>query len=305
MFILLMSAAVIVDHVVKRFGDLTALYDVTFEVGAGEVFGLLGPNGAGKTTLLDCVGGLQDADSGRVVTLGRSPRAARAKVGFAMQRLGLPESITPREALRLSASWYRRMDDVSERLRHFGLADKSDVPVCHLSQGQQQRLNLALALLHDPGVVLLDEPTNGLDPAMKEEFFAEIDAVAARGVAVILTTHTMEDAQRRCDRVALINHGRVMACGRPTELIEVRCHMMWIEANGVLQSEWFASLPAAACRACHGHAATFESLEPATAIAQVVERLRQRGLSLRWLQVEPPSLQQAYLSLVTGTDKRR
>ncbi len=299
-----MSAAVIVDHVVKRFGNVTALCDVTVEVGAGEVFGLLGPNGAGKTTLLDCVAGLQDVDSGRVVTLGRSPRAARANVGFAMQRLGLPEGITPREALRLSASWYRRTDDVSERLAHFGLAHKSDVPVSHLSQGQQQRLNLALALLHDPGVVLLDEPTNGLDPAMKEEFFTEIDAVAAGGVAVILTTHTMEDAQRRCDRVALINHGRVVACGRPTELIDVRCHTLWIEADGLLQSEWFAGLPSATCRECKGHAATFESAEPAAAIAQVVERLRQRRLSLRRLQVEPPSLEQAYLSLIASTNER-
>jgi ABC-2 type transport system ATP-binding protein len=218
-----MSVNVIVDDLRKRYGAVEAVRGVSFQVQEGEIFGLIGPNGAGKTTTVECVIGLREPDSGTIEVCGidarRQSAAVREKIGAALQTTALQDKITPREALALYGSFYRRHLAPADLIARFALTEKADAPFDSLSGGQRQRLALALAFVNDPEVVLLDEPTGGLDPKSRRELHAEILKMRHDRRTVLLTTHDLEEAQALCDRVAIIDRGQVIALGAPRELM--------------------------------------------------------------------------------------
>jgi ABC-2 type transport system ATP-binding protein len=212
----------------KTYGALVALDDVSFDVVDGEIFGLIGPNGAGKTTTMECVEGLRKPDRGRIAVLGMDPfrdvYALQQRIGVQLQQAQLQKRITVREAVDFWASLYRRPRRDGERLLdQLGLADKRDAWFMTLSGGQKQRLFIALALINDPDVVFLDELTTGLDPQARRTIWDLVRDIRARGKTVLLTTHLMEEAERLCDRVAIIEHGRIIDIDTPDRLVARHC----------------------------------------------------------------------------------
>jgi ABC-2 type transport system ATP-binding protein len=215
-----MTAAIAVQGLTRRYGAVTAVNGISFEIGAGEIFGLLGPNGAGKTTTLECILGLGRPDAGRIAVCGQKLGAeTRAKIGAVLQATGLQDKITPREALDLFRSFYATPAARDALIQRFGLREKQDAAYDTLSGGQKQRLALALAFVGDPAVFVLDEPTAGLDPQMRREVQDHILAMKKTGRAVLLATHDMDEAERLCDRLAVIAGGRIVATGTPNDLI--------------------------------------------------------------------------------------
>jgi ABC-2 type transport system ATP-binding protein len=217
------SAAIAVRNLSRRFGAVQAADGVSFEIAAGEIFGLLGPNGAGKTTVVECLLGLTSADEGQIEICGidsrAAPRRAREKIGAVLQETGLQDKITPREALDAFAAFYPTPLKTDALLDRFGLRGKESAAYETLSGGQKQRLALALAFVGDPRVLVLDEPSAGLDPQMRREVQDHIRAPKDAGRAVLLTTHDMAEAEQLCDRIAVIAGGRIVAMGSPRELI--------------------------------------------------------------------------------------
>ena len=215
---------IVADALVKRYGLLTAVDRVSFQVKAGEVFGLLGPNGAGKTTTLEMLEGLRDADAGTATVLGRPmPRDAtivKERIGVQLQATALPAFTKVAEAVDLFGAMFTERLPTDVLLAQFDLVEKADAYATTLSGGQVQRLSLALALVNDPELVFLDEPTTGLDPAARQSMWKVIEDIRARGATVVLTTHYMEEAERLCDRVAVIDHGSIVALDTPMRLIE-------------------------------------------------------------------------------------
>jgi ABC-2 type transport system ATP-binding protein len=217
------SKLIAVENLSRRFGAVQAVRGISFDVAVGEIFGLLGANGAGKTTTLECILGLTRPDEGRIEICGidarNAPRQAREKIGAVLQATGLQDKITPREALDLFAAFYPAAIESGVLLEQFGLADKANAAFETLSGGQKQRLALALTFVGDPRVLLLDEPTAGLDPQIRREVQNHIRALKAAGRAVLLCTHDMDEAVLLCDRVAVIARGRIVATGAPRDLI--------------------------------------------------------------------------------------
>lgn len=213
-----------VDHLRKAYGATLAVADVSFSVEEGEIFGIIGPNGAGKTTTVECLSGLRAPDSGTVRVLGIDPREGRDElrrlVGVQLQQSSLPPAITVEEALDLFASFYPAPGDRDELLRVLDLEEKRRDRFRNLSGGQKQRLSIALALIGNPKVAILDELTTGLDPQARRETWKFIETVRGRGVTVILVTHFMDEAERLCDRVLLIDHGKVIAEDTPANLAD-------------------------------------------------------------------------------------
>ncbi len=206
----------------KRYGPTLAVAGITLSIAVGEVFGLLGPNGAGKTTTVEILEGYRRADAGEVRVLGVDPwrdgGRLRPRIGVMLQEGGLYPGIRPLEALQLFASYYEDPDDPERLLRLVGLDDSRHTLVRRMSGGQQQRLSLALALVGKPSLVFLDEPTAGMDPHARATTWTMIRELRDRGVTVVLTTHAMDEAEHLCDRVGIIDHGRLVACDSPAEL---------------------------------------------------------------------------------------
>jgi ABC-2 type transport system ATP-binding protein len=206
----------------KSYGTVRAVDGVSLQIAPGEVFGLLGPNGAGKTTTVEILEGYRRADSGEVRVLGLDPwgegQRLRPRIGVMLQDGGLYPGLKPLEALRLFASFYDDPDDPERLLSLVGLDDALGTLVRRMSGGQQQRLSLALALVGRPSLVFLDEPTAGMDPHARATTWAMIRELSGRGATVLLTTHAMDEAEHLCDRVAIIDHGRVVASGSPVDL---------------------------------------------------------------------------------------
>jgi ABC-2 type transport system ATP-binding protein len=211
-----------VQNLHKTYGDTVAVDDVSFTVQEGEIFGILGPNGAGKTTTVECIEGLRAPDTGRISVLGLDPRRDRAELtqhlGVQLQDSQLPDQLRVAEALRLNSAFYRNPADCHALMDTLGLKDKSKTPFGKLSGGQKQRLSIALALLGSPRVAVLDELTTGLDPQARRDTWELIEGVRDRGVTIVLVTHFMEEAERLCDRVALIDAGKVVAIDTPAGL---------------------------------------------------------------------------------------
>ncbi len=285
----------------KRYGGVEAARDVSFAVEDGEIFGLLGPNGAGKTTTIECVIGLREPDGGSIEICGvdarRRPREVKQKIGAALQSTALQDKITPREALALFGAFYRHADEPEVVLDRFALRDKADAPFDSLSGGQRQRLALALAFVNRPEIVFLDEPTAGLDPQSRRELHAEIVRMRQDGHTVLLTTHYIEEAEQLCDRVAIIDHGRIVANGPPRELIA---------QSGVLQS---VSLTTASAldRAevsrlsgvqdltCDGTRVHFRTPDAGRTLAALVMHLNERQIEIVELQMRKATLEEIFL----------
>jgi len=214
---------IVVDALEKSYGSVRAVDAISFEVAAGEIFGVVGPNGAGKTTTIECLEGLRAPDGGRVRVLGLDPRrdgaALRERIGAQLQESGLPARLRVGEAMRLFASFYRRPLEPEAILEGLGLADRKNVAYADLSGGQKQRLSIALALVGDPQLVFFDELTTGLDPQARHATWDLVRNVRARGKTVFLTTHFMEEAERLCDRVMIIDAGRIAALDTPAALV--------------------------------------------------------------------------------------
>ncbi len=212
-----------VTNLHKRYGGLVAVDDVSFMVEAGEIFGILGPNGAGKTTTVECVAGLRSPDGGDVAVLGLDPRRdgaqLRERVGMQLQESLLPDQLRVGEALELYASFYRDPADPARLIDQLGLGEKRNAPYKKLSGGQKQRLSIALALVGSPEIAILDELTTGLDPQARRDTWTLIEQVRDSGVTIVLVTHFMEEAERLCDRVAVIDRGRVVALDSPSGLV--------------------------------------------------------------------------------------
>ena len=216
-------AALSCRGLIKRYGDVTAVAGLDLEVHAGECFGMLGPNGAGKTTTVEIFEGLRMPDAGDVEVLGDRWRgenlSLRARLGIQLQETKFPEKLTVAEVVTLFRSFYPRGLDIGDVLALVALQDKADGQVRTLSGGQKQRLSLACALVGDPELLFLDEPTTGLDPQSRRQTWEIVESLKARGRTVLITTHYMEEAARLCDRVAVVDHGKVIALGTPRELI--------------------------------------------------------------------------------------
>jgi ABC-2 type transport system ATP-binding protein len=216
-----------VSHLRKAYGSTVAVEDVSFDVFEGEIFGLIGPNGAGKTTTMECVAGIRHADSGVTSILGLDPRrdiyALQTRIGVQLQQAQLQKRIRVWEAVDLWSSLYPRTVDARVLLEQLGLTEKRNATFMTLSGGQKQRLFVALALINDPEVVFLDELTTGLDPQARRAIWDLVNGIRNRGKTVFLTTHLMEEAERLCDRVAIVEHGRLIELGAPADLVRKHC----------------------------------------------------------------------------------
>jgi ABC-2 type transport system ATP-binding protein len=218
-----MSAKLKVGNLRKRYGAVQALNGVSFRIEAGEILGLLGPNGAGKTTAVEAIAGLCEPDSGAIEVCGvdarRNPNDAKQWLGLALSATAFQDKITPREAIEGFGSFYRRRARTEDLLARFDLDSKADQFFETLSTGQRQRLTLALAFVNEPELLILDEPSAGLDPEARRKMHASIRRLREDGGAVLITTHDMDEAQHLCDRVAVIHLGSVVVEGSPAELI--------------------------------------------------------------------------------------
>ncbi|MFE9422302.1 ABC transporter ATP-binding protein [Kitasatospora sp. NPDC006697] len=295
-------AVIEVEHLEKRYGRFTAVHDVSFQVERGEVFGILGPNGAGKTTTVECLAGLRAADGGRISVLGLDPVRQRDELrqvlGVQLQESGLPDKLTVREALRLFASFYRHPADPEELMARLGLAEKAGARYKKLSGGQKQRLAIALAVIGNPEVVVLDELTTGLDPHARRTTWELVEQLRDTGVTVLLVTHFMAEAERLCDRVALIDGGRVVAVDTPAGLAaRAGQQRMRFRPSAPLDEELLRALPEVTALSWHGP--VVELSGTGNLVQAVTALLARRQIIAADLRVEQASLDDAFISLTS------
>jgi ABC-2 type transport system ATP-binding protein len=245
-----MRSVIQVSGVRKTYGSTVAVDEVSFEVNDGEIFGLIGPNGAGKTTTMECIEGLRTRDRGTISVLGLDPfhdvYKLQSRIGVQLQQAQLQKRIKVWEAVDLWASLYRKKALDGERLlAQLGLADKRNAWFMTLSGGQKQRLFIALALINDPEVVFLDELTTGLDPQARRAIWDLVRGIREHGKTVLLTTHLMEEAERLCDRVAIIEHGRIIDIDRPERLVDRHCpeRTVIVATDDPIAEERFRTIP--------------------------------------------------------------
>jgi ABC-2 type transport system ATP-binding protein len=292
-----------VENLVKRYADVEAVRGVSFHVDEGEVFGLLGPNGAGKTTTVEILEGLRTLDSGKVSVCGLDPQRdanqLKNEIGAALQSTSLPDKLRVHEALRLFASFYSRRRDPEELLRRFGLEEKRDSFYSKLSGGQKQRLALAMALVNDPRVLFFDEPTAGLDPQVRREIYDIIEELRGERKTIVMTTHYIEEAERLCDRVAIVDHGKVIALGTPRELKERSGDKTRIEVR-LAKPESDDTLKhldgVSDCRNLNG-GYVLQCQRPPQAIVALVKHLEAEGNELISLEIATPSLEDVFIEL--------
>jgi ABC-2 type transport system ATP-binding protein len=291
-----------VSRLGKRYGATVAVDDVSLEVYEGEVFGLIGPNGAGKTTSMECIEGLRKADAGAISVLGLDPQrdatALRQRIGVQHQGAQLQKRIKVWEAVDLWASLYPQVIDTDALLARLGLESKRNAWFMTLSGGQKQRLFVALALIHDPEVVFLDELTTGLDPQARRAIWELIAGIKARGKTVFLTTHLMEEAERLCDRVAIIEHGRVIEMGTPAALIEKHCpeRRVVFTTDGRDSARAFAGIKHLSSistdNACHTLAGAGDEF-----VTDVIGVIARENIRVRGFRTETLTLEDVFLKL--------
>jgi ABC-2 type transport system ATP-binding protein len=302
------SAQVIVRDLKKHYGDVQAVRGVSFEVQEGEIFGLLGPNGAGKTTTIECLVGLRDPDDGYIGLFGidarKQPGEVKQKIGAALQTTALQDKITPREALRVFGSFYRDKADPDQLLERFALTAKADAAYDTLSGGQQQRLALALAFVNKPKLILLDEPTAGLDPQARRDLHGEIARMKTGGYTVLLTTHNVDEAERLCDRTAIMNHGRVVACGPPRELIaqSASTTSVFLSTDHRVEREALAGLPGVEDIVAESAGVRFRAVDVTRALAELIQLLSARSIGINELHVRKATLEDVLIEL-TDSDR--
>ena len=296
---------------VKRYGPVLAVDGLDLEVRTGECFGLLGPNGAGKTTTVEILEGLLEPDSGEVEVLGmrwdRDERLIRQQLGVQLQDTQLAEKLTVEETLSLFRSFFARGRDVEDVLRLVGLEEKRSSWISRLSGGQQQRLALATALVSHPRILFLDEPTTGLDPQSRRQLWDLILDFRAGGGTVLLTTHYMEEAHRLCDRVAVIDQGKVIALGTPTQLISSLGaeHVVEfaLEGGGAVSDDWLRSLPGVEDVRREREGIFLTVSEVHRSVPALLEALERRRVTLSRLTTHHATLEDVFVSL-TGRHLR-
>ena len=287
----------------KHYGKVEALRGVSFEIHKGEVFGLLGPNGAGKTTTIEILEGLREPDGGTVRVCGLEPardsRQLKQRIGAQLQSTMLQDKIKVEEALHLFASFYDRAISADDLLDRFGLAEKRRAYFENLSGGQKQRLALALALVNDPELVLLDEPTAGLDAMVRRDIYALIERLRAEQRTVLLTTHYIEEAERLCDRVAIVDHGQIVALGTPRELVSRSGSGTRLEvrvAKPVALDELRRLEAVHDCREADG-AYWLHAEVVAKALVALIHFLEAQDNTLTDLHISQPSLEDVFVEL--------
>jgi len=306
-----MGTVVLVEGLRKTYGAIVAVDEVSFEVREGEIFGMVGPNGAGKTTTIECLEGLRKPDQGNIRVLGVDPQCEgqllRERAGMQLQQSNLPDRMRVWEALDLFASFYPKAVDWNKLLSQLGLEEKRNSPFSKLSGGQKQRLFIALALLPDPQLVFLDELTTGLDPQARHAIWDLVRDVRARGKTILLTTHFMEEAERLCDRVAILDHGQIVALDTPAALIR------GLEAEERVIFSLDGGLPPVLEKALSRFGRLEVQGEQVTVhgnggrkvplVSEVVSLLTEKGALFRDLRTEQPDLEDVFLSL-TGRKMR-
>jgi ABC-2 type transport system ATP-binding protein len=275
-------SAIAVRGLRKSYGALEAVSGIDFEVRRGEVFGLLGPNGAGKTTTVEILEGYRRRDAGEVEVLGADPASAggdwRERIGVVLQSSAMYETLTVAEMLRLFAGYYKRPRPTDEVVELVGLKEKRDERVRRLSGGQRRRLDLGLALVGNPELIFLDEPTTGFDPRARRQAWETIRGLRGLGKTILLTTHYLDEAERLADRVAVLSHGRIVASGTPAELTGA------VPATEIRYRE-------------NGREVVLETDEPTRVLHELTGRALADRRELEGLVVRRPSLEEVYLSL--------
>jgi ABC-2 type transport system ATP-binding protein len=280
--------AVAVRALKKSYGTHEAVRGIDFEIAAGEVFGLLGPNGAGKTTTVEILEGYRRRDDGAVEVLGEDPERAsrgwRERVGVVLQSSSLYPALTARETLRVFAGYYARPRDVDEVVELVGLGEKADARVRTLSGGQKRRLDLGLALVGDPDLIFLDEPTTGFDPAARRAAWETVRALRGLGKTILLTTHYLDEAEQLADRVAVLREGRIVSVGAPSEL-----------TGGSVETEIRYRRD--------GEEVVLRTHEPTRALHDLTAEALAAGTELEGLEVRRPTLEEVYLALTAASEE--
>ncbi|MDA8057944.1 MAG: ABC transporter ATP-binding protein [Actinomycetota bacterium] len=298
--------AFVVDHLTVRYGSLTAVDDVSLTVATGETFGLVGPNGAGKTSLVECLSGLRAPSAGRVLACGVDPRRDRGRaaavVGVQLQDANFPRRIRVDEACHLFGSFYRDPAPSDELLEMFDLSDKRRAPVRRLSGGQRQRLSLVLALIGRPRALVLDELTTGLDPQVRRSTWGLIRSLAEQGLSIVLTSHSMDEIEALCDRVALLRRGRIEACGTVGELVRrygnLHRYVLDGSAAGLVGLDELAALAPVASVDRVGAQVSVRGPSPETGEA-VAKLLASRGGDPSDVRHYAPSFEDIFVSIVS------
>jgi ABC-2 type transport system ATP-binding protein len=297
-----------VSEIRKTYGRTVAVAEASFEVNEGEIFGLIGPNGAGKTTTMECIEGLRKPDHGSIAVLGLDPfrqvYKLQNRIGVQLQQAQLQKRIKVWEAVDLWASLYRRKTSDGERLLdQLGLSDKRNAWFMNLSGGQKQRLFIALALINDPEVVFLDELTTGLDPQSRRAIWELIRGIRERGKTVFLTTHLMEEAERLCDRVAIIEHGRVIEIDTPERLVQRHCpeRTVVLDTSDPAADSHFKKIPGAEQVSCAGQRFTIRG--HGDLVTEVIHCLSENRIRVTDFRTILPNLEDVFLKL-TGRSIR-
>jgi ABC-2 type transport system ATP-binding protein len=298
-----MQTAIQVSDLHKSYGDFEAVRGIDFEVKAGEVFGLLGPNGAGKTTTVEILEGLRPRTTGEVKVLGFDPasdvRSLKDRIGVCLQATNLPEKVRVYEALEWFAAFYSKHADCARLLERLQLTEKRNEFYSRLSGGQKQRVALALALVNEPQLIFLDEPTTGLDPQVRLEIHTLIQELR-QGSTILLTTHYIEEAERLCDRVAIVDQGKIIAIGTPREIQQNTLGQSRIEVateqtipQDIPQFEKAEKYVVSDDRKL----LTIYSAKPARTVPDLVKWIDQQGLGLEDIHLKRPTLEDAFIEL--------
>ena len=298
-----------VEGLSKRYGDLSAVDGVSFGVRRGEIFGILGPNGAGKTTTLECIEGLVKPTAGKTAVLGidtqRQPETVKERIGVQLQASAYFDNLTLKEILDLFGMFYRRRVDPIALLERVNLADRANTTVAKLSGGQKQRFTIAATLVNDPDVVFLDEPTTGLDPQARRSLWEFVQEMNADGRTVVLTTHYMEEAEFLCDRIAIMNGGKIVALDTPANLVRSLPvpYEIKIRIDGIDGAQSTDELGALACVqeaiADDGGAVRLLSADASATVPSLMEWAGRTGAALTHLEVMPANLEDVFLH-ITG-----
>ncbi len=299
-----MPKVIQVEHLRKVYGSVVAVNDVSFEVEQGEIFGMVGPNGAGKTSTAECTEGLRPASGGTIRVLGHDPQteryAVRPYIGVQLQASAVQDRLKVWEALDLFASFYPHSVDKDELLKLVGLTEKRNARFAKLSGGQKQRLFIALALVHDPEIVFLDELTTGLDPQARRTMWDMVRAIRERGKTVFLITHSMEEAERLCDHVAIVDHGNIVALDTPYHLVGNlgADNRVIFTVDGTTNLEPLQALPEVSCVQQVDDLVVISGKGDGDALlSSVVTALPGSGIRYHDLHTERPTLEDVFLQL--------
>jgi ABC-2 type transport system ATP-binding protein len=297
-------SVIVVENLYKHYDDVKAVDGISFEVHAGEIFGFLGPNGAGKTTTIEIIEGYKEPDGGRATVLGLCPRRdryeLRERIGIMLQETALYQDLKVGELLRLFASYYREPVDPDALLEMIGLEEKKSAFIRELSGGQRQRVVFLLSLINDPDLLFLDEPTAGLDPQSRRAIWEWIDLARDRGKTVFLTTHYIEEAERLCDRVAIVDHGQIIALDTPKRLMAATEleHRIEFVVEGALEVTGLEAMPGVTKAVTDGHGEySLFARQVQPAVKSLMDLSETNGFTLRGLTVEGATLEDVFIHL--------